>query len=561
MGTLATEIRRRMKRLGLTQKELAARFHTRHEALVSAADEQLSFNTIPPKLSKLLKGDTEGETFFFCNEHRTTALAEALEQTHEWLEEHRRASSVHRTLVLDPLIEDDARQYLQRRQSELDEPYSLVAVEAEDIDVEALREKATGQGWEQKLDASDRQALDTIKTTIRDAAHRSNNPLVVLGRWRDKEFYAGANIEVTTLEKHPRGYVVNHHEDLVPLPDPPAPRRYDGGGTPLFPVPVEQEEVPWEREKESIYVETIGPALERGEIPELSVGDALRWFEEELKTDEEREQRHDREAPRVRFVRRPPTDPVLVLGEGIGRYSEVWIEDGNIFCHGVHFPRVRELFKDYHEVHEHPLIAHWQALTSKSTNPWWIEDQLRDGNGPVLAPFLEHLGDDSEEAATEVVRRHCCAPQRERLVEFLTRESRDVVIDWTGEHDDAIRSELRALAARPSVSAPEAVRLHLLLGHAAGSRLTWVQPTDWEILRVFVDPGGGKLFELRVAALECEPRPFVRRKVEERSIIEIPYELFEGGDRLVYVARYPSHLPGGRMTPSGEFDFNSEDGA
>lgn len=199
MPTLSSFVRERMKELGLTNKQVAAAVHDD----LKLGGEDVKFETIVQKLSKLLHDDPEGVGFFLKTDARTRTLASAIKSDPERL----RALAERVALVLDPRLPGEVVAYLQRRSEE-----------GEAIACTSISLGGGESEGEQSLDAR----RGKIREALRDAARKHSRALVVTVSSDDDDFYSGAGVTATRVEASPRGFVLTAAPELVPLP-PPAP--------------------------------------------------------------------------------------------------------------------------------------------------------------------------------------------------------------------------------------------------------------------------------------------------------------------------------------------------
>ncbi len=195
----------------LVQKDVGRAFHDAHTRLVGS-DKALEWKTIEPKLTKLLKGHREGESFFLNDAKRRAAFTRAVGLPEARLMALRSA----RTLVLDPALPEEPRSYLLARAEEEDAGHHCV--ELPDEDRGAARRFPRGEHLPR----------------LRDLALENPGCLVVTEDYSAKHTLEFANIKTTQLTKHPLGWLLTAAPELVPLPPPPPPRLFDHDQHPMI---------------------------------------------------------------------------------------------------------------------------------------------------------------------------------------------------------------------------------------------------------------------------------------------------------------------------------------
>lgn len=228
MSKLSDAIRARIKEMGATQKEVAAAIHADFEKGPSARPDR--FETLEPKLSKLLSGDAEGERYFFDARERLDALADATGIGADDLLRLREAVD----LVLDPLLPGNVRTYLFDRQRLPAASFACVSVELPN-GLQLPCVEFSGNGAPTMRVQIQQDAREMLRKAIKAAVRRPRSTIVVLATAGDSEYFAGADLRTTTIRKDPRGFVLEGHPDLVPLPDPPPPVLWADDATPLLP--------------------------------------------------------------------------------------------------------------------------------------------------------------------------------------------------------------------------------------------------------------------------------------------------------------------------------------
>jgi hypothetical protein len=208
MSSFARWVQDTLDTLKITNKDLATAFHDEHTKIVGKAN-RLSWETIEPKVSKLLSGDEEGERFFFKDEERAKALAKALRVSAKELRSAHETSVAKTTLVLDPRLDKKVSDFLVKQSETPSSRYVCVQVSPLEND---------------------------FRTPLRDAAKKEHDAWVVYADYRDIEFFKGADVRTTGYDKVPRGFALDELPDLVEIPPPAPPRLFDDDGTPMVPI-------------------------------------------------------------------------------------------------------------------------------------------------------------------------------------------------------------------------------------------------------------------------------------------------------------------------------------
>ncbi len=220
MSKLSEFLKAHLHETNRLQKDVAGAFQSAYRAL---GGKELTMNTLEPKLSKLLAGEVEGVRFFLEDATRRQAFAAAVGLPEAELERLRDV----RTLVLDPALPKEAREYFVARETAPDARHCCVLVERGSSSIQP-------------------------RDDLRRVAKEHPGCLVVLLGGTDAAFYEGASIDFSAATQHPRGWIVERAKDLVPLPPPPPPRLFGAGGQPMMPCE-ELAEAVREQTKRSFY--------------------------------------------------------------------------------------------------------------------------------------------------------------------------------------------------------------------------------------------------------------------------------------------------------------------
>lgn len=497
METLfAQRVRDRMKEIGLEQQKVLA------AALADATGDATT--TCPGKLSKLFNGEAEGRAWIEGRGQRAErlpALASIIQVdeavVRAWLDE----SDQRWELVLDPRLPTQAQSYLRER---ADGVRCVVA-----------------DGPAARLDPKE------IDVWIRDEAKKLRRPLVVLHEGhesRSAAFFAGAELRTTTVQQHPRGWILRAEPDLVRVPDPPPPKLIDDKGRLLVPC----------------GALTAGHQRERGDTPTFPLAEALPHIVRA------RVQRPDELLYEGPLRRRPGWDGGAHAWAGAAALdverqrphtelvdpwkkkkhdstsspTRVWARGDRFFAIGPEADALRGLFAPHHpdagcHVFELP---DWIESERTGRNPWRREGEwwervaatLEDDFGVSPDAFAAFARDDAMRATDD--------EERSRLL--------------LGAEHGAARDQILALATRPVTGSHHLPLWLLALSEAPLLELRRAQA---EALHVLGDVGAGRLLELRVFRFEGEAATPLR--LEEGW--------FDGGDvRLQLTPRYDASLEG-----------------
>ena len=491
MSRLSEWLSDRVSSLGLSQKEISTRFHE----LLGDAKPSLSFATVQPKLSKLLKGDPEGERCFFGDLRREKALAETLRTTVEQL----RALRATRTLVLDSALDSAAVEYLLAAAGRPNATHSCVPVSVE----------PTPEGRD--FHASQRELQARQRDALRARAKENPGALVVrAGRacdsFGDQSFFDGAAIEVTTVEKHPRGWTLTGTADLVPLPPPREPPVFDRGGEPM--MPHEQfaadarrtatarrggrSAAPYDGERRMAVEAHVRACDERDEVPSFRVaGELAECLSQESNAS---------------------VLPNPVPWSDLGARTFWWVHGRKVLAVGPNVAGFAAALAPHHDVSVPVALDEWKAGLER-WNPWRLTEA--DSPGCALqARVIEVCGFD---------------PVRLGSVEWARARANACTdlalqpVDETGIAD--ARALISELAARGIEPGPM-LELPFVLDQAARAPIRLLRGTGRDQLHVLANLGAGRVLRIRI-------RMFVddrRRSLEHAAKVDS-----EGGASTRYV--------------------------
>lgn len=474
METLfAQRVRERMTEIGLgQQKELAS-------ALADATGDATS--TCTAKLSKLLHDEREGRAWLDAD--RMPALAAALKvdegTLRSWLDD----SDERVELVLDPRLPPQAQSYLRERADRV----RCVVVDGPT----ARLEPKQVDGW------------------IRDEAKKLRRPLVVLHdtyATGSAAFFAGAELRTTTVQHHPRGWVLSAAPDLIPLPEPPPPKLVADDGRLLIPCKALTSHNHRVRDETPTFpLADALPYLARARVERLDIvlhdgqplSERLSWG-------------HSRREVRDRLVdpwkNREPT------------VTQIWMRGDRFFASGPDAGALRGLFAPYHpEAGCHVFeLPDWIEAERARRNPWRREGEWWER---VRATLEGDFG-VSFDAFTTFAREEAMKAEDE-----LTRLLFDTELGGA-------REAILALAKRPIAGSDH---LPLLLVALSEAPLLAQSRARAEVLHVIGDVGAGWLLELRVLRFENE----------QGTALRLDNGWHDGGDvRVRLTTRYVEELEG-----------------
>ncbi|WP_437546241.1 hypothetical protein WME97_41745 [Sorangium sp. So ce367] len=395
MSRLGDEIRRQQG-----QRESKDVLRAYIEELASA--DEPKFSTLETKFSKLLNGDPEGERYFLDTPGRCAALERALAVPAGWMERERHV----RVLILDPALDDSVREYLRGR------------------------EEVAGAGRfacrEVPVDGDPRRApREVVLDAIRQIAESEPRYLVVAASngVNDRMYFTGAKIAWSTVTKSPRGFLLESVPDLVPMPEPDPPCRFDRLGEPMMPDDVFERAVREELAREEHRsgfsrwgrpdcrapggclfrdrddYEALKTLIEEADarerrpsfpvhrlLPVLSARAGLGWAitascaRRNGVLDPDWDLRYSSEEnPVVWSGRGGASGGVLAeLAKKIlfdqSRATLCWTHGERILGIGPNVGAVRGLLAPYHEVFEPAVFARWKTA-SEQWNPWRVEQR------------------------------------------------------------------------------------------------------------------------------------------------------------------------------------------
>ena len=514
METLfAKRVRGRMRELDMTQdKELAA-----------ALTEQtgLSFSTVEPKLSKLLRGRPEGRQLLTAK--RLPAWAKALQLDVPTIERWDMESEARYELVLDPRLDDEIVSYL--REHDDGERFAIADSPAEEL------------------------ADSSCDAWLRDAARKLPNPLVILSRHASKTFFAGAELATDVPERVPRGWVLTSHANIIPPPPEPAPVRFDEDGKPLYPSREHAREQikrnpalltkTQKRELKKLEDELrdgLSPSFPLPEVLSRLIATRVPGIINAFG----RLGDLDQSAP-VRLKQHAGHSFNLAehyeaskAGAEDKLPTIVWWHQDRCFALGPHAADLTNLFAPHHP----------NAGCIPFEIPEWIDQERRRRN-LWLGPNVDWW----KRASDEVARSFGVS-----LDSFLVRWKAEAIEqpanDRTrllrGDELEAARSLISDLAHREFSGNSLAP---LQLAALSESRLAGRPCVAPEVLHVQGDLGAGRVLEVRVFCFDGdEPKPFSLEEGEDRSLLQsqTPNWLeFDGGDvRISWLERYDRMLEG-----------------
>ncbi|MBK8939222.1 MAG: hypothetical protein IPM79_16755 [Polyangiaceae bacterium] len=478
MTKLSDFLKQHLDATSRAQKDVSGAFHTE---LVSRGGKELSMNTIEPKLSKLLSGSEEGARFFLDDAQRLAALASAVGVSEE---EILRLRGV-RTLVLDPRLDKGVAEYLRARAESPDARHACVS-------------------------AADRDEL-------RRMGKERVGCLVVLADLSDRAFFEGADVDFTTVSKHPRGWLLEKHPELVPLPPAPPPQLFLGD-QPMIPSDLFAEEVRKDLSRRGGWRldidKRLADAEERGEVPTFPLREvgpllagrarknAISWGN----------------PPTLLWnfqTAEPGWDPEITF---------VWTKNRQLFVTGPEAEWVRSIAAPYHEAHGltclDPLrdaIARWNPWARLPPDPDRREATPEDAEYQALARALGDEGLDLK-LIVKGWRAH-------RDPEHAKKEWSLSLADEAAQ--EVARAGLVSLLRRKFSleAAQQMFRLHLALS----AELATIEREPGDLLHVVANLGAGHV--IRVRALEYPheaPTTLQAQRVNDGSDLD-------GGDVHIFI--------------------------
>ncbi|HEU0029906.1 MAG TPA: hypothetical protein VFQ53_04680 [Kofleriaceae bacterium] len=505
---LGERVREELERSGKTSKTIA--LSTQEQMATTLGDSADKPETVIGKFSKLLNDKPEGLAYFFAPDHRVRlqALAHALGIDVETLEDWRKHDSMP-TLVLDPRLPLDAIRFISAQADDRSAMYRAVVVE----------KPAPGQD---------------VDTAIRTELAKHPDSIAVVATNETLRMFAFAGHSVTMVCAVPRGHALDAFPDLVPIPPPAPPRIFDDAGLPVLPIeaptPRRAGHESFGRELDEIERRVFEPARQRGDVPCLSVKDAITWNTRDAGPLVPRSTGRygERNAP-VEVI----PDRTFRLAQLLGdekSSTAVWIDNKRIFAVGAHGPEVAALFAPHHIVEEPEDLAGLRARVTED-HPWQLLEDAEKPEDP-LNPLLQDLRPWAEARQVRCVA--ALVPKQGETARLLR------------DNEDSPREHLRELATY-GIEGGHATLL-LALERAADAPLVTFEPLEGKgdpSLALLADLGGGHL--LRVRAMRMPGR---RTRLKQRSLAsnhaaaELARELgiqylrstiYDGGDVLVSI--------------------------
>lgn len=491
MSRLSEFLRAHMTARGLTQKDVAATFLD--ELQRRAGERAVSWPTVEPKLSKLVAGSNEGEKFFFDGGPRLAALGAALEVSEEEL----RALAAARTLLLHPGLPTEVAGYLRTR-----------------------ADAAGARHWiDDEVVAG---PPEEVRVALRDRAQRFPRSLVVLPDGQDQAFFDGADVRTSTVESVPRGWLLVTERDLVTLPPPPEPLRFEGD-EPLFPCPSLAEEMRRHREAQSRHWSygrepRIPDRCERADLEEreptftLAEIAAHRRHPERARIVVLGDRRAEHDATKIAVIEGHESiaNRVFAALHRRGRETFVWTWRRHVFVVGPDVEQVRELLggdRCPHPLEEPATFADWR-LAFDTWNPWGSLPYAKSDFRVVIdvadrIRFLTLAARTQTECGLDL--RSCSNTWWERATKLLEPTAARAPSE---DVDREVRSELRALAVRDHELAPVNASVIFRLQAAAEAPLVDLGCTGRDRFHVLANLGAGHLLRIRCVGYPDEkPEP------------------------------------------------------
>lgn len=472
MSKLSESLRAHIAARGLSHKDVAAAFLD--ELQRRAGERAVSWPTVEPKLSKLLAGSIEGDKFFFADEARRAALAASVGLDEAELVD---LQAVH-TLLLHPGLPAEAATYLQERAGEAGARHW--------IDGEVL----VG-------------APDDLRVALRDRARWCPRSIVVLPDDQDRAFFDGADIRTSTLEQVARGWLLVAERDLVDLPPPPEPERFEGD-EPLFVCPSLAEERRRCRRQPHGGERHNPDRCERADLQEREPTFTLAEIEAH--------RRWDLESAGVSILRvgRQDGDRVFAALHGYGKETLVWTWNRRVFVAGPAVEAVRELLggnRCLHVPDEPATFAEWRRAFD-AWNPWGSIPRPQipyvhtlDVSDPHR--FLALVARTKTECGLDL--RPCSRAWWERATELRYPSSARAPL---ADVEQQVRHELQALAARQHEVAPPSASVIFRLQAAAEAPMVDLGCTGRDRFHVLANLGAGHLLRIRCVGYPDEkPEP------------------------------------------------------
>jgi hypothetical protein len=470
--TLGSWLRGRMDVHGLTNKDVAVRVHD----FLVAAGLTASLETVATKLSKLLNGNDEGITYYFAESEpaRLEALAAALGTTTTEIQERRSVFARHRTLVLDPRLPEELVAFLVQQQHDPAATYTV--------------SRPPGGHADPAL-------------AIRAAMLDAERPLAVLLPDGIADAFRLTDLEVTTAEAVPRGYVLARHPDLVPIPPPRPLRLFDENDQPLIPIvaDVTQRDVyhATGTPDQVRILEVLRRATAEGETASVPLEDAITWLTW-------RGGLHGNSgygpSPEVVCLDGPRITLRDVLGLA-GEPTRLWTAARQIYAVGPHAVRLSELLAPHHRVHAPPELDNLRKETQRA-NPWRIAELATKDDAHPLHRFASELPSWARDETAAWTRALLAGPTRNGRM-ARAEEQRAAAERFTG------------LAQREA--GPDCLSILFVLARLQAASLLVIEDGDGQPPAYLADLGAGNLALVRLRETSAGPTPLVQRSPSQPS--------------------------------------------
>ena len=492
---------------GGSDKELAAALH----GALEEAGIRLSYGTVPGKLSKLLSGDPEGRQLIQTPAH-VQALAATLRVEVPALEAAMAESNERRTLVLDPRLADEIREYFRAR---ADEPGASFAVAEIELGGGAPELKACAE----KL---------------------SGRPLVVLASQTEVAKFELTGIDVTLTTRGKRAFLLAApYAELVPEPPQPPPPTFDDEGNAVFSFATD-----------AAIVRDIRRARRMWTVDWVSVPLREAYG---LIAQEKRLTNYG--GPIVPLEPAPDSKEAArwLFGGGEQVPARAWSvgagAEQRFLGYGPGVERFADLFAPQHSRAGVTLLA----------KPEGFEERLARRN-PFRAKGSEWWGALREAFLIETM------VDLDPLLDLYLAARAEVPTEGTvrlfEEGAEEVRSQIRAIARRPFEHRTSAT-LPLQLDALANASLVSLPRSPLDALRVLGDLGAGQLIDLCVQRFVDEPASEVVRFEAggmDRGYVHRPH-VIDGGDFRAWIRYQHDTTLEGTARPARERRRRNEEAA